>query len=352
MSSRTYLGWLTLPDTWNPAIFILAKECCQVLCTVDKVVVLTTVGEQGGGVGGGHTIMVFLWPGWGSWKSFSLLALPVRSWLFPLQANLKMPEPAKKPASAFIKKPKTTEIIAGGVAVFEAETEKTGFKVKWQRNGLEITASEKYVVKSEGNKHSLTINNVGKEDDVTYAVIAGSSKVKFELKVKEAEKMEEIPQPKASSEPTVSDVPAEGDPAPTDASKGSEAQEKVPVDPIGIFVSRPQDGEVTVGGNITFTAVVAGESLLKKPSVKWFKGKWMDLASKVGKHLQLHETYDRNNKVYVFEMNIIEAKMTYAGGYRCEVATKDKFDSCNFSLVVNEAPAAGDLDIRTAFRRV
>lgn len=71
------------------------------------------------------------------------------------------------------------------MATFEAETEKPGIKVKWQRNGVEITTSEKYVIKSEGNKHSLTINHVGKEDDGTYAVIAGSSKVKFELKVKE-----------------------------------------------------------------------------------------------------------------------------------------------------------------------
>uniref|UniRef100_A0A452HZY5 Uncharacterized protein n=1 Tax=Gopherus agassizii TaxID=38772 RepID=A0A452HZY5_9SAUR len=61
----------------------------------------------------------------------------------------------------------------------------------------------------------------------------------------------------------------------------------------------------------------------------------MDLGSKVGKHLQLHDSYDRNNKVYIYEMHIIQAKMTYAGGYRCEVSTKDKFDSCNFSLIVN-----------------
>uniref|UniRef100_A0A669PKT5 Myosin binding protein C3 n=1 Tax=Phasianus colchicus TaxID=9054 RepID=A0A669PKT5_PHACC len=72
-----------------------------------------------------------------------------------------------------------------------------------------------------------------------------------------------------------------------DAVPPAEAQPEEPVDPIGLFVTRPQDGEVTVGGNIMFTAKVAGESLLKKPSVKWFKGKWMDLASKVGKHLQL-----------------------------------------------------------------
>uniref|UniRef100_A0A8C3IE68 Myosin binding protein C3 n=1 Tax=Chrysemys picta bellii TaxID=8478 RepID=A0A8C3IE68_CHRPI len=213
--------------------------------------------------------------------------------------------PGKK-ASAFTKKPKTTEVVEGDTAVFEAETEKTGIKVKWQRAGAEMFENEKYIIKAEGNKHSLTINNIGREDDATYAVIAGSSKVKFDLKVKEP-------------------VPA---PAP-------EAQPEPPLDPVGLFVTRPQDGEVTVGGNITFTCKVAGASMLKKPSVKWFKGKWMDLGSKVGKHLQLHDSYDRNNKVYIYEMHIIQAKMTYAGGYRCEVSTKDKFDSCNFSLIVH-----------------
>lgn len=53
----------------------------------------------------------------------------------------------------------------------------------------------------------------------------------------------------------------------------------------------------SVGENITFVAKVCAASLLKKPSVKWFKGKWMDLASKSGKHLQLKELYDRNTKV-------------------------------------------------------
>ncbi|XP_009695549.1 PREDICTED: myosin-binding protein C, cardiac-type [Cariama cristata] len=253
-----------------------------------------------------------------------------------------MPEPVKKAVSAFTKKPKTSEVTAGSTAVFEAETEKAGIKVKWQRAGTEITESEKYVIKAEGNKHSLTINNVGKEDDVTYAVIAGSSKVKFELKVKEAD----APAPAASESPA---PPVESSQNTEVAS--AETQAEPPLDPIGLFVTRPQDGEVTVGGNITFTAKVAGESLLKKPSVKWFKGKWMDLGSKVGKHLQLHDNYDRNKKVYTFEMEIIEANMTFAGGYRCEVSTKDKFDSSNFNLTVNEAPVTGDLDIRAAFRR-
>ncbi|NXJ14822.1 MYPC3 protein, partial [Odontophorus gujanensis] len=254
--------------------------------------------------------------------------------------------------SAFTKKPKTTEVTAGSTAVFEAETEKTGIKVKWQRAGTEITESEKYSIKAEGNKHSLTIKNVGKDDDVTYAVIAGTSKVKFELKVKEPEKSEPVAPPEASPAPVASELPA----PPVESNQNPEvppveAQPEEPVDPIGLFITRPQDGEVTVGGNITFTAKVAGESLLKKPLVKWFKGKWMDLASKVGKHLQLHDNYDRNNKVYTFEMEIIEANMTFAGGYRCEVSTKDKFDSSNFNLIVNDAPISGEVDIRAAFRR-
>lgn len=47
-------------------------------------------------------------------------------------------------------------------------------------------------------------------------------------------------------------------------------------------------------------AKVNAVSLLKKPTIKWFKGKWMDLASKSGKHLQLKELYDRNTKVASF----------------------------------------------------
>uniref|UniRef100_A0A672MSL2 Myosin binding protein C, cardiac n=1 Tax=Sinocyclocheilus grahami TaxID=75366 RepID=A0A672MSL2_SINGR len=118
----------------------------------------------------------------------------------------------------------------------------------------------------------------------------------------------------------------------------------------GLFTERPQSGEVNVGENITFVARVCGESLLKKPTVKWFKGKWMDLASKSGKHLQLKEHYDRNTKVYTFEMHIIAAKANFAGAYRCEVSSRDKFDSCNFDLAVHEARTTDGFDIRTAFR--
>ncbi|XP_039610092.1 myosin-binding protein C, cardiac-type isoform X1 [Polypterus senegalus] len=256
-----------------------------------------------------------------------------------------MPEPAKKSVSAFVKKPKTLEVAVGEKAVFEAETEKKETKVKWQRDGADITASDKYVITADGNKHSLTVCSVTKEDDVVYSVIAGSSKVKFELKVKEQQEKTE----------NVTTVPTEGE-----VSKPEGHEDEVPADRqqanvrqdlIGLFLEKPQSSEVTVGENITFSAKVATETLLKKPTVKWFKGKWMDLSSKAGKHLQLKETFDRNTKVYTFEMQIIGAKPNYAGAYRCEVATKDKFDSCNFDLIVHEARAPEGVDIRTAFRR-
>ncbi|XP_009082687.1 PREDICTED: myosin-binding protein C, slow-type, partial [Acanthisitta chloris] len=119
-----------------------------------------------------------------------------------------------------------------------------------------------------------------------------------------------------------------------------------------LFVEKPQSGTVSVGGNIVFIAKVEAKDLLRKPNVKWFKGKWMDLASKAGKHLQLKESFERHTKIHTFEMHIIKAKENYAGNYRCEVSYKDKFDSCSFDLEVTESSqAAPSIDIRSAFKR-
>ncbi|XP_042583613.1 myosin-binding protein C, cardiac-type-like isoform X9 [Cyprinus carpio] len=179
------------------------------------------------------------------------------------------------------------------------------------------------------------------------------------------------PEKAVSPDPAVAETkpeePKEAPPAPTGSSapdtsgtvSDCSAPEGLPEshrpdtrqDLTGLFTEKPQSGEVNVGENITFVARVCGESLLKKPSVKWIKGKWMDLASKSGKHLQLKEHYDRNSKVYTFEMHIIAAKANFAGAYRCEVSSRDKFDSCNFDLVVHEARTTDGFDIRTAFRR-
>uniref|UniRef100_A0A2R9AG79 Myosin-binding protein C, cardiac-type n=1 Tax=Pan paniscus TaxID=9597 RepID=A0A2R9AG79_PANPA len=257
-----------------------------------------------------------------------------------------MPEPGKKPVSAFSKKPRSVEVAAGSPAVFEAETERAGVKVRWQRGGSDISASNKYGLATEGTRHTLTVREVGPADQGSYAVIAGSSKVKFDLKVIEAEKAEPMLAPapapaEATGAPGEAPAPAAelGESAPSPKGSSSAALNGptpgAPDDPIGLFVMRPQDGEVTVGGSITFSARVAGASLLKPPVVKWFKGKWVDLSSKVGQHLQLHDSYDRTSKVYLFELHITDAQPAFAGGYRCEVSTKDKFDCSNFNLTVH-----------------
>ncbi|EHB06651.1 Myosin-binding protein C, slow-type [Heterocephalus glaber] len=135
---------------------------------------------------------------------------------------------------------------------------------------------------------------------------------------------------------------------------GGEEQDKQNANsqPSILFVEKPQTGTVKVGENITFVAKVKAEDLLRKPTIKWFKGKWMDLASKAGKHLQLKETFERHSRIYTFEMQIIKAKENYAGNYRCEVTYKDKFDSCSFDLEVHESTGTTpSIDIRSAFKR-
>ncbi|XP_067856094.1 myosin-binding protein C, slow-type [Heptranchias perlo] len=321
-----------------------------------------------------------------------------------------MPEPAKKAASAFTKKPKTLEVTAGSAAEFVAEAGKADAKVKWQRDGKDLQASEKYTIKSEGVQHTLIVNNATKEDEVVYAVISGLSKVKFELKVKEEERKDTpgsetsppaavpaaAPPPAPAATPAATPAaPAATPPAPPAAPAAAPAapaaapavqKEDVPANTSDekpsesamsrkdsvwscgeasteelekhddskrstLFVEKPQSGVVTVGDNITFVAKVEAKDLLRKPNAKWFKGKWLDLASKAGKHLQLKESFDRITRIHTFEMQIIKAKDNYTGNYRCEVTWKDKFDSCTFDLEVIEAPEVQQIDIRAAFKR-
>ncbi|XP_069485992.1 myosin-binding protein C, slow-type isoform X12 [Ambystoma mexicanum] len=131
-----------------------------------------------------------------------------------------------------------------------------------------------------------------------------------------------------------------------------EADKRDPSQISTLFIEKPQSGTVNVGNNITFTAKVEAKDLLRKPTVKWLKGKWMDLASKAGKHLQLKETFERLTKTFTFEMHIIKAKENYGGNYRCEVSYKDKVDSCSFDLDVIAIPeTTQSIDIRSAFKR-
>nr|XP_040047819.1 myosin binding protein Ca [Gasterosteus aculeatus aculeatus] len=148
------------------------------------------------------------------------------------------------------------------------------------------------------------------------------------------------------------------------AAKGDETaaapavqKERVPAEdqqlsqPSGVFVERPQSATATKGKDITFVAKVDSSNMAKKPTMKWVKGKWLDLGSKAGKHVQFKEVYDRNTKIYTYEMSIIKVVDGDAGGYRCEVTAKDKSDSCTFEVSVEAAAGEQQDNILEAFKR-
>ena len=119
----------------------------------------------------------------------------------------------------------------------------------------------------------------------------------------------------------------------------------------GLFVEKPPEKVVIVAGtDATFIAKVDSSNLPKKPTMKWLKGKWLDLASKAGKHLQFKETYDKNTKIYTYEMKINKVARGDAGAYRCEVTTKEKCDSSTFEVTVDVAQEESQ-DILSAFKR-
>ncbi|KAK9534814.1 hypothetical protein VZT92_007235 [Zoarces viviparus] len=119
----------------------------------------------------------------------------------------------------------------------------------------------------------------------------------------------------------------------------------------GIFVERPESVTATKGNNVTFVAKVDSSSLTRKPTMKWVKGKWLDLASKSGKHVQFKEVYDRNTKIYTYEMSIIKVVDGDAGGYRCEVTSKDKCDTCTFEVSVQAVQEEQQDNILESFKR-
>ncbi|XP_014844219.1 PREDICTED: myosin-binding protein C, fast-type-like isoform X6 [Poecilia mexicana] len=154
-----------------------------------------------------------------------------------------------------------------------------------------------------------------------------------------------MPEPVPEAKPAEDAPPADG---------GSEADddENQSTSLSGLFVEKPPENVVAVTGlDVTFVAKVDASTLTRKPTMKWLKGKWLDLGSKAGKHLQFKETYDRNTKIYTYEMKIIKVVAGDAGGYRCEVTAKDKCDSSIFEISVEAAHQEDQADILSAFKR-
>ncbi|XP_056900508.1 myosin binding protein Cb isoform X2 [Takifugu flavidus] len=153
-----------------------------------------------------------------------------------------------------------------------------------------------------------------------------------------------IPSPICSQQNVEDEFPADGGATESDGDE--------PTELTGLFVEKPPESVVAVSGtDVCFIAKVDSTTLTRKPAMKWLKGKWMDLGSKAGKHMQFKETYDRNTKIYTYEMKIIKVVPGDAGGYRCEVTSKDKCDSSTFEITVEAAQQDTQADILSAFKR-
>ncbi|XP_029914816.1 myosin binding protein Ca isoform X1 [Myripristis murdjan] len=139
--------------------------------------------------------------------------------------------------------------------------------------------------------------------------------------------------------------------APADNKENLPGEEPQLSELTGLFVQKPETVTAIKGKDITFVAKVDSSNLTRKPGMKWLKGKWLDLGSKAGKHLQFKETYDRNTKIYTYEMSIIKVVDADAGGYRCEVTSKDKCDSCTFEVSVEAVQEEQQANILEAFKR-
>ncbi|XP_069597253.1 myosin-binding protein C, fast-type isoform X1 [Ranitomeya imitator] len=110
----------------------------------------------------------------------------------------------------------------------------------------------------------------------------------------------------------------------------------------GLFIKAPENLTVEAGKDIFLNASVDASQLAVKPSIKWFKGKWLELGSKSGTRFQFKETIEKEKKIYHFELKILKAIAADAGGYRCEVVSKDKCDSVSFNIDVEAAAAAAE----------
>ncbi|KAM6898805.1 myosin-binding protein C, fast-type-like isoform 2-T2 [Lycodopsis pacificus] len=141
-------------------------------------------------------------------------------------------------------------------------------------------------------------------------------------------------------------------PKPVPADKPEEGQEPGSTELSGLFVEKPPANISAVAGmDVTIIAKVDSTTLSRKPTMKWLKGKWLDLGSKAGKHVQFKETYDRDTKIYTYEMKLMKSVVGDSGGYRCEVTAKEKCDSSTFEISVEAAQQEAQADILSTFKR-
>uniref|UniRef100_A0A2K6D775 Myosin-binding protein C, fast-type n=1 Tax=Macaca nemestrina TaxID=9545 RepID=A0A2K6D775_MACNE len=145
--------------------------------------------------------------------------------------------------------------------------------------------------------------------------------------------------PKGKDAPKEAPKQAAPKEAPAEAPKEAPPEDQSPTveEPTGIFLKKPDSVSVETGKDTVIVAKVNGKELPGKPTIRWFKGKWLELGSKSGARFSFKESHDSASNVYTVELHIGKVVLGDRGDYRLEVKAKDTCDSCGFNIDV-EAP--------------
>ncbi|KAM5209419.1 myosin-binding protein C, fast-type isoform 3-T3 [Hipposideros larvatus] len=143
------------------------------------------------------------------------------------------------------------------------------------------------------------------------------------------------PEGKDDAKAAPKEAPAEEAPAePPKAEAPPEEQSPTAEEPTGVFLKKPDSVSVENGKDVVIVAKLNGKELPGKPTIKWFKGKWMELDSKSGTRFAFKETHDSASNVYNVELHIGMVELGDRGDYRLEVKVNDICDSCGFNIDV------------------
>uniref|UniRef100_G3QS46 Myosin-binding protein C, fast-type n=1 Tax=Gorilla gorilla gorilla TaxID=9595 RepID=G3QS46_GORGO len=131
--------------------------------------------------------------------------------------------------------------------------------------------------------------------------------------------------------------------APAEAPKEAPPEDQSPTaeEPTGVFLKKPDSVSVETGKDAVVVAKVNGKELPDKPTIKWFKGKWLELGSKSGARFSFKESHDSASNVYTVELHIGKVVLGDRGDYRLEVKAKDACDSCGFNIDVEGTQVGG-----------
>lgn len=142
------------------------------------------------------------------------------------------------------------------------------------------------------------------------------------------------PKGKEAAKPAPKEAPTEEAPAEPAKEAPPEDQSPTAEEPTGIFLKKPDSVSVENGKDVVISAKVNGKELPGKPTIKWFKGKWLELGSKSGARFSFKESHESASNVYTVELHIGKVVVEDRGNYRLEVKAKDFCDSCAFNIDV------------------